>query len=107
MRSSLRVSRRARRQIAEAANWYDQQRDGLGDRFDAEVTRCLRLLSVGPLLYQVVFHSTRRLLLPGFSYAILYRHDAVGIVVLAVVHTSRDPGQWRVREQVAGYSLVA
>jgi plasmid stabilization system protein ParE len=76
--------------VAEAAEWYETQRPGLGQRFISEVQSADRMLLVNPLRYSVRFADVRRLNLVDFPYAIFFfLHDDV-IVILAVLHTRRD-----------------
>jgi plasmid stabilization system protein ParE len=76
--------------VAEAADWYETQRPGLGQRFIFAVESADKLLLANPLRYSVRFADVRRLNLADFPYAIFFfLHDDV-IVVLAVLHARRD-----------------
>jgi hypothetical protein len=37
---------------------------------------------------------TRRVFVKGYPFFVVYRPEAAGVVVLAVVHESRRPGYW-------------
>jgi len=76
--------------VAEAAEWYETQHPGLGQRFVSAVQSADKLLLANPLHYSVRFADVRRLNLTDFPYAIFFfLHDDM-IVVLAVLHTRRD-----------------
>jgi len=76
--------------VAEAAEWYETQRPGLGQRFVSAVQATDKLLLDNPLRYSVRFADIRRLNLADFPYGIFFFfHDDV-IVILAVLHNRRD-----------------
>jgi len=76
--------------VAEAAEWYETQRSGLGQRFISTVQSSDKLLLANPLRYAVRFADVRRLNLEDFPYGIFFfLHDDV-IVILAVLHNRRD-----------------
>jgi hypothetical protein len=58
--------------VAEAAEWYETQRPGLGQRFVSAVQSADRLLLANPLRYAVRFEDVRRLNLPNFPYGIFF-----------------------------------
>jgi toxin ParE1/3/4 len=76
--------------VAEAAERFETQRPGLGQRFVSAVQSADKVLLANPLHYSVRFADVRRLNLADFPYAIFFfLHDDI-IVVLAVLHTRRD-----------------
>ena len=42
-------------------------------------------------------HDTRRYLLRGFPFLLIYRQHGDIVEILAVAHTSRKPGYWKAR----------
>jgi toxin ParE1/3/4 len=87
---SLRLLPEARDDIANAALWYDEQVDGLGDVFADEVERCLERIEAGPLRYPVTYKSLRRAITHKFPYSVYFRNRGDDVAVLAVLHQSRD-----------------
>ena len=75
---------------ADAAEWYERQKAGLGPAFVAEYRDRLRQLPDGALLYAVRFHDIRRVNLPRFPCGIFYSLVDDGVVVLGVLHGARD-----------------
>ncbi|WP_089722001.1 type II toxin-antitoxin system RelE/ParE family toxin [Candidatus Entotheonella palauensis] len=63
----------ARRELEEAIDYYNAERQGLGKEFREEVQRVLALLTRFPRLGQVVRGSVRRMQLSRFPYHIYYR----------------------------------
>ena len=83
--------------IAEAYDYYEGQRAGLGEAFRAELHVALGLLiefsEAGPAVHGVL----RRLLLRRFPYAVYYRVTADEIVLRGCLHQHSDPRAWRRR----------
>jgi len=76
--------------VAEAAEWCDIQRPGLGQRLIDAVQAADLLLLANPLRYSVRFADVRRMNLSDFPHGIFFFvHDDV-IVILAVLHSRRD-----------------
>ena len=87
----------AQTEFEEAAAWYEQQRDGLGSEFIAEVQAVLNQISAVPGLYAAIYHGVRRAPVRRFPYTILYRVEQDSVLILAVFHTRRDPAVWQAR----------
>jgi plasmid stabilization system protein ParE len=83
--------------LENAAQWYDEERPGLAQRFLKDVDRSFVRLRERPLQFPVVAGDVRRALLHTFPYAIYFRVSDEMIVVLAVLHLRRNPKIWRGR----------
>jgi len=83
--------------LLEAANWYEQQRIGLGTDFLNAVAVTLSRISAFPSAYPTVYKSTRRALLPRFPFGVFYHVEDERVVVIAILHGSRHPRNWRSR----------
>lgn len=83
--------------LTEAYDWYDSQLAGLGAEFLLVVEASLAAIQRNPKQYQVIYRRIRRALTRRFPFGIFYliRHNTV--VVLAVLHASRDPHVWQER----------
>lgn len=95
----LIVNPEAEADLAEARDWYDGQRAGLGDRLLAHVEEVFTHLQQTPELYAKVFQDLRLARVRRFPYYVVYRIDEDQITVVAVYHTSRDPRGWRNRTE--------
>ncbi|ETW98101.1 MAG: hypothetical protein ETSY1_20135 [Candidatus Entotheonella factor] len=85
----------ARRELEEAIDYYNAERQGLGKEFREEVQRVLALLTRFPRLGQVVRGSVRRMQLSRFPYHIYYRLlESDNLRILAVAHNRQRPGYW-------------
>ena len=87
----------AERDIDQAAAWYENQRTGVGLRFLDATDQLLDRLRVTPLQFPLVSADVRRALMDTFPYAVYFRVADDAVVVLAVLHLSRDPRKWRSR----------
>ena len=90
--------RLARRELIDAALFYDVESSGLGAAFLDEVERCTRILLHYPESGHIVLGFVRRLLLRRFPYALLYSVKKDTIRVLAVMNLKRRPMYWVGRE---------
>ena len=93
----VRVRSEAAQDLEDAAIWYEEQSSGLGQEFLDEVRRSLRRVAEQPHLYPSVHRATRRVLIHRFPFGVFYRNEAGSIVVVAVMHGSRDPQRWKQR----------
>jgi plasmid stabilization system protein ParE len=83
---------RALSDVEEARNWYEEQREGLGLEFYESFEASLRVIRRFPAMYPVVLRDIRRCLMGRFPYGIIYRiAEPDGIILVAVLHGSRDP----------------
>jgi toxin ParE1/3/4 len=87
----------AEAEIAEASDWYNQQKLGLGTDFVLAVSSTLTAIQQNPLQYQKVWREYRRAGLGRFPYGLIYRVTERDIVVLSCFHGRRNPRVWRNR----------
>lgn len=100
MTKPLRFDDEAVEEMDAAAVWYEARREDLGLEFVAEVRQALVAIANAPHTWPSfggVEPRARRVLLRRFPYAIIYIELDVEIRILAVAHTSREPGFWRTR----------
>jgi plasmid stabilization system protein ParE len=99
MTKPLRFDDEAVEEMDAAAQWYEARRENLGLEFIAEVRQALTSIANLPDTWPIVRAESRarRFVLRRFPYAIVYIHLEAEIRVLAVAHTSREPGFWRTR----------
>ena len=84
---------RARQDLLEAWDWYEDKQIGLGDRFKDELYDTLHHIESHPEHYPVRKRSYREALVNIFPYLIIYRilkKDKL-VVVSSIFHTSRNP----------------
>jgi plasmid stabilization system protein ParE len=84
-------------EIEAAFQWYEKEQPGLGLEFLGELRATYNRIVEGPLKYQHLRSGVRRALLRRFPYAVYFAVEQSRIVVLAVLHASRDPAEWQRR----------
>lgn len=95
----LQVSTPASEELEAAIRWYEQRQLGLGGEFYDAVVAAFELISAHPEIgaMQQERLPTRQLALQRFPYTVVYRVREQDLYVVAVAHTSRQPGYWRNR----------
>lgn len=97
MTAEIRLRPEAERDLADAAAWYEEQRPGLGRQFLDETQVVLSSIAESPLAYGVVHRTVRRALLRRFPFGVFYCAELSRIVVIGILHGSRDPKVWQGR----------
>ena len=82
------------RDLAGAYGWYEEQRAGLGEEFIAAVDASFDAIERFPEAFRRVHGEVRRANVARFPYAVFYRIDPRYVLVLAILHTARDPTLW-------------
>jgi plasmid stabilization system protein ParE len=75
--------------VRAAFEWYERQREGLGDEFLAALANAEDVARASPLAYRVIRRDARRVMLRRFPYQLIYRVVAEVIVVVACFHGRR------------------
>jgi len=97
MTLEVRLRPEAEEDLSDAAVWYEEQLPGLGHRFLNEVLVALSSIAAAPVMHPIIHRNTRRALIQRFPFGIYYQADSTTIVVLAIMHGSRDPRRWKIR----------
>lgn len=92
-----RIESDAERDLTEIAEWYEEQRPGLGAAFLARLDATLSDIAEAPTHYPYLHSMTRRALMRKFPYVVLFRDYPDEIVILGVLHGGRDPNAARRR----------
>lgn len=95
----IRMLAEAEGEVEAARRYLNKQSLGLGARLLNELADSLAAVSANPLAFPKLEtlpddQPYRRALLATLRYAIVYEVLATEIVVVAVVHTSREPNYW-------------
>ena len=94
----IRLRKEAEKDIREAYNWYESQRQFLGKAFLSEIDSILERIQENPQLYAHAYKSIRRALCKRFPYAVYYMDNDSNIVVIAVLQQRRKPTVWKKRK---------
>ena len=90
----LRLDLSAQEEIRQAALFYEDCRDGLGEEFLSAVESAFNQIRHHPTVWRILKGRFRRYLLQRFPYGIVYAVEAETIYVAAVMHLKRKPGYW-------------
>lgn len=84
--------------VRVAFEWYERQREGLGDEFLAALARAEDVARANPFAYRVIRRDARRVMLRQFPYQLIYRVVADVIVVVACFHGRQSPKRLQSRD---------
>ena len=84
----------ARREFYREITYYEKERPGLGKRFRRVAEDTFLKAGENPEHGRPGVGGTRRLLVKGFPFAIIYLETEYEVMVYAVAHLSRSPGYW-------------
>lgn len=84
---------KARLELLEACEWYEDKQPGLGDRFLKEVFRIVSIIEQNHDRYPERRRYYREALIRVFPYILIYRvnNRKKTIAIVAVFHTRRNP----------------
>ena len=97
MTRPIRFDPAAKRELNEAAEFYDSEDLGLGGSFLDAVERAFKQIQAFPESSQISLDPARTKVLSAFPFSVIYWVADDVIVVLAVAHHRRQPGYWRSR----------
>lgn len=87
----------AKSELTEAISYYNAQSEGLGYEFAAEVKRTLERIVQYPDAWSKLSNRTRRCRTNRFPYGVIYRVRKEILLIVAVMHLSREPETWKSR----------
>ncbi len=83
--------------LESAARWYEDRRRGLGGRFLDEVQRTIDRVAENPQGFPRMHGEIRRAVTRRFPFGVFFLVENDAIIILAVMHASRDPVRWKER----------
>ena len=83
--------------VEAAFEWYEREQAGLGVDFLDELRATYNRIADGPLKYQELRGGIRHALFKRFPYTVYFAVEGDIIIVVAVLHASRDPAEWQRR----------
>jgi plasmid stabilization system protein ParE len=95
MSYDIRFLTRAAADYERSAQWYDEQQEGLGEKFIAEVKNKIKFIANNPEIYPKLILTSQQATLNTFPFVVVFRIDKVKNVlfILSIFHTSRNPKQ--------------
>jgi plasmid stabilization system protein ParE len=93
----VRVFKAAYTEIDDATAYFDEQREGLGERFKVDLQRTIDFILEHPHSGKRLSDRVRKFRLSTFRYDVIYILDVAEIVIVAVAHHRKRPGYWHNR----------
>jgi len=89
----------AKKDILEAAKWYNIKKEGLGKQFTKEVRYSVKYIRKEPKSVAIRYNNIKCAPLKRFPFMIHYyiEESNKSIVIIAVFHTSINPSTWNKR----------
>ena len=87
----------AKAELESAVYWYDEQLNGLGNRFAAEIHATVRRIVLFPQANTEIDSGIRRALVRTFPYGIIYAARPDLIEIIAIAHLHQKPHYWQDR----------
>jgi toxin ParE1/3/4 len=84
----------ARRELLAEVLYYNELGVGLGTKFAGAFDETLAIAARFPAAGSPGPASTRKVIVKGFPFSLIYLDEEAGIVVVAVAHHTRRPGYW-------------
>jgi len=84
--------------LENAVEWYEAEKENLGEEFLFEFRDALRIVAQTPLGFRKRFRKIRAFSMKRFSYNVYYIWENETISVLAVIHHKRNPKIWKSRK---------
>lgn len=89
----------AEKDIVDAKNWYNKQKEKLGNELLQEIKQTIQSIEENPLQFPEIKSEIRRAIVNRFPYLIFFTVDAPIINVFALFHTSRNPKIWKMQNR--------
>ena len=87
----------AEMELIDASSYYNIQSEGLGFEFASEVKKTIERIIQHPEAWTKLSKRTRRCRTNRFPYGVIYQIKEETILIVAVMHLSRDPQTWEAR----------
>jgi toxin ParE1/3/4 len=81
----------------EATLWYSGRESTIARQFVASVENAIEQIVAAPHRCRIIDDDVHRCLTRIFPYAILYTIEPDFLLIVAVMHCSREPGYWKSR----------
>lgn len=83
--------------IQQGTDWYNQQLDGLGQRFQKQVKSQILSLKRNHSSYSIRYKDVRCMPIKKFPFMVHFSVDESQriVEVFAVIHTRRNPSIWK------------
>lgn len=87
----VRHNLRAQKDLLQAAEWYEQQQQGLGERFLDEYEHIEFYIALNPALFPEKIRGTRQAPLKKFPYVVIFKIVGNHIRIISVFNCHQNP----------------
>jgi len=87
----IRFLKVAKIEFDQAIDYYNEQTEGLGDRFKNEIRSSIDMIMQFPTLYPFYMDDIRRCIAHTFPYSIFYSYQEDTIYIYAITSHFREP----------------
>ena len=94
---SFRFLAPAQTELLEAIAYYAEINAELGVRFEQAIAKAVRAAAARPQRGAPRSRNTRRWLVQGFPFGVIYQDRAGEILIVAVAHQRKQPAYWERR----------
>ncbi len=94
MEYKIEYSLEAEQAIADIISYYELVDGDYSNKLYTELSKTQMFIAMNPLMYQIRYESIRKANLKKFPFSLFYIIDENKIVILNVIHQSRDPKFW-------------
>lgn len=85
-------------EYAEAVQYYAEQKAEVAQAFINAIENIVYRIQESPTRYAAIDEDVRRCMARKFPYGVLYTIEKDYILIVAVMHCSREPGYWQSRK---------
>ena len=93
----IKLTPDARIDIQDAIDFYNLKKKDLGTELLSYIDRAINQLKSNPFLFQRGHRGIRKIPVTKFNFAIHYFTEEKTVVIIAVLHSSRNPQIWKSR----------
>ncbi|MHA4867609.1 type II toxin-antitoxin system RelE/ParE family toxin [Duganella sp. PWIR1] len=81
-------------ELMKEVAYYSNAGSGLGAKFQLAVEEAVKLAAAKPEAGTPAQNGTRRRIIKGFPFSVVYRPSDTEILIVALAHHRRKPGYW-------------
>lgn len=84
---------KARKEFLTAFDWYEEQKEGLGDIFSLEIEQSLNLIQKNPNHYPSKSNLFKEFVVNRYPFIIVFkiRSSSNEIIITSIFHSKRNP----------------
>jgi plasmid stabilization system protein ParE len=89
------IRSRARDDIRDGRDWYQEKSPDLAIRFGRKINDVILAITDQALIHAKIYRNIRRAMTRRFPYAIYFIVEGDRVIVFRVLHQARDPKEWK------------